>query len=152
MLDYHPAFHVSPDPDVASDAPAHEDVRTNAYAAVDTAVDLFVVLGWPRDTARAALEYVCARLIEAGSRANAHEVLRRDRHARALLDLDRRAWATVLRVVLGSPNKDLTHTTAGRGILLRLLIDEKPYELLADDALVKAIHASAAGATGTHHA
>ena len=45
----------------------------------------------------------------------------------------------MLRVVLGSPNKDLTHTAAGRGLLLRLLIDEKPDELLADDELVAAV-------------
>jgi hypothetical protein len=155
LSDYHPAFHILPNADqspLVNDDSASEDVRTSAYAAVDTAVELFVMLGWPRDTARAALEYVCARLIEAGSRANAHEVLRRDHHARALLDLDRRTWATVLRVLLGSPNKDLTHTTAGRGLLLRLLIDEKPDELLADDALVRAIHTSAARVPGSAHA
>jgi hypothetical protein len=143
---YHPAFRVTPAQDRVDPGPEAADGDgdpTRAYQAVDLAVDLFVALGWPRDTARTALDYVCARLMEAGSRTNAHEVLRRDHHARALLDLDRRAWAAMLRVVLGSPNKDLAHTAAGRGLFLRLLIDEKPDELLDDDELVAAIHASA---------
>lgn len=154
LYEYHPALRVDPEQDeiaTQAGAPA-EDVQTNAYEAVDAAVGLFVALGWPSDTARAALEYVCARLIGAGSRANAHEVLRRDHHARALLDLDRRSWAALLRVVLGSPNKDLAHTAAGRGLLLRLLIDEKPDELLADDELVAAIHGSGVRAAGSVHA
>lgn len=154
LPEYHPAFqipaiHEQIEPDTAS---SNGDPQTNAYQAVDTAVALFVALGWPADTARAALEYVCARLIEAGSRCNAHEVLRRDQHARALLDLDRRAWATVLRVVLGSPNKDLEHTATGRGLLLRVLLDEQPEELLADDDLVSAIHGCAYRAAGRTHA
>jgi hypothetical protein len=154
LYEYHPAFHVAPEQSEVereAAAPGSEDVRTNAYDAVDTAVELFIALGWPPDTARTALDYVCGRLIEAGSRTNAHEVLRRDHHARALLDLDRGAWAVMLRVVLGSPNKDLAHTAAGRGLLLRLLIDEKPEELLADDELVAAIHASAVRAARTAH-
>ena len=146
LYEYHPAFRVTAEQDRVEPTPetADEDSDpTNAYQAVNLAVDLFVALGWPRDTARTALDYVCARLMEAGSRTNAHEVLRRDHQARALLDLDRRAWAAMLRVVLGSPNKDLAHTAAGRGLFLRLLIDEKPDELLDDDELVAAIHASA---------
>ncbi len=149
LHEYHPAFRVTAEPDGADpDDDASRDGRTSAYQAVDTAVQLFVALGWPRDTARTALDYVCARLIEAGSRVNAHEVLRRDRHAQALLDVDRRAWAALLRVVLGSPNKDLAHTSAGRGLLLRLLIDERPDELLADDDFVMAVHRSALSAAG----
>ncbi len=154
LYEYHPAFQVTSEHDRVDPAPAAADGDsdpTSAYEAVDLAVDLFVALGWPRDTARTALDYVCARLVEAGSRTNAHEVLRRDHHARALLDLDRRVWAAMLRVVLGSPNKDLAHTAAGRGLFMRLLIDEKPDELLDDDELVAAIHASAARSGGWAH-
>lgn len=153
--EHHPAFQVpaaQDDIELGAPASATEEIPTSAYQAVDAAASLFVALGWPPDTARAALEYVCARLIEAGSRANAHEVLRRDHHARALLDLDRRTWSTVLRVVLGTPNPDLEHTSAGRGMLLRLLIDEKPAELLADDELVAAIHGSGVRVAGRTHA
>jgi hypothetical protein len=157
LYEYHPAFRVAAeqddlDIDDRATAPSTGDVPTSAFQAVDTAVDLFAALGWPKDTARTALDYICARLIEAGSRTNAHEVLRRDHHARALLDLDRRAWAGLLWVILGSPNKDLVHTAAGRGLFLRLLIDEKPDELLADDQLVSAIHRSARRVTRRTHA
>lgn len=154
LYEYHPAFRVAPEQDRLDPAPEAadcDDDPRSVYAAVDIAVELFVALGWPRDTARTALDYVCARLIEAGSRTNAHEVLRRDHHACALLDLDRRAWAAMLRVALGSPNKDLAHTAAGRGLFLRLLIDEKPDELLDDDALVAAIHSSAERTAGRAH-
>jgi hypothetical protein len=154
LHEYHPAFRIESEPDSVTPGDEIDDgdeVPTSAYDAVDIAVELFVALGWPRDTARTALDYVCARLIEAGSRTNAHEVLRRDHHARALLDLDRRAWAAMLHVVLGTPNKDLAHTAAGRGLFLRLLIDEKPDELLDDDALVAAIHAGAARTGGRAH-
>ena len=151
LYEYHRAFRVEPEQnriDLAHETADGDEGPTSAYQAVDIAVELFVALGWPLDTARTALDYVSARLIEAGSRTNAHEVLRRDRHARALLDLDRRGWTAMLRVVLGSPNKDLAHTTAGRGLLLRLLIDEKPDELLTDDELVAALHASAPRTAG----
>jgi hypothetical protein len=156
LLEYHPAFQVPAeqdltpaDPDRRGDA---EDASTTAQQAVDSAVALFQALGWPRDTARTTLDYICARLIEAGSRTNAHEVLRRDHHARALLDLDRPAWAAVLRVVLGSPNPDLIHTAAGHGLLLRLLIGHQPAELLADDDLVATISTTAARVAGRTHA
>lgn len=153
LVDYHPAFRVEPEQDHLDQACAADGhgEQTTVSQAVDAAVELFVALGWPRDTARTALDYVCARLIEVGSRTYAHEVLRRDHHARALLDLDRRAWAALLRVVLGSPNKDLAHTAAGRGLLLRLLIDERPDELLADERLVAAIHSSARRAARRAH-
>lgn len=153
IYEYHPVFRVraaQDDLEAGEDSAPSRDVPTGAFEAIDAAVDLFVALGWPPDIARAAHEYIAARLIEAGTRVNAHEVLRRDHHARALLDMDRRTWAAVLRVVLGSPNPDLEHTTAGRGVLLRLLIDEKPAELLADDDLVQAVHRGALAVGRSH--
>lgn len=157
LLEYHPAFQIPAEPELTPADPDLPDdgtgaALTTAQQAVDAAVALFEALGWPADTARSTLDYICARLIEAGSRTSAHEALRRDHHARALLDLDRPAWAAVLRVVLGSPNPDLIHTTAGRGLLLRLLIGHRPAELLADDDLVRAISTAAARIVGTPHA
>jgi len=155
VYDYHPAFRVPPaQDDVGMGPQAADDLRTptSAFHALDKAVELLAALGWPADTARSALEYVCARLSDAGTRGNAHEVLRRDHHGRALLDLDRRTWSTLLRVVLGSPNPDLAHTAAGRGLLLRILIDDQLEDLLADDELVGAIHATATRLTGRSHA
>lgn len=155
IYEYHPAFRIPPAQDSvdrSQEQPRDAATPTNAYQALDEAVKVLAALGWPADTARSALEYICARLSDAGTRANAHEVLRRDHHARALLDLDRRAWSTLLRVVLGSPNPDLAHTSAGRGVLLRFLVDERPEDLLADDDLVAAISSTAPRFTGGTHA
>jgi hypothetical protein len=137
VCDYHAAFHVAAeqDTDVFDEGPVGEE-PTSAFEAVDGAAALFTALGWPSDTVRAGLDYICSRLISSGSRASAHESLRRDQQARGLLDLDRRSWAALLRIVLGNPNPDRAHTAAGRGVLMRLLIGYRPSDLLADDELV----------------
>ncbi|MCL2611700.1 MAG: serine/arginine repetitive matrix protein 2 [Nocardioidaceae bacterium] len=113
-----------------------ETPPTGAYEAVDAAIDLFTALGWPRDTATCALDFITSRLTECGSRLRAHAALRRDHSARALLDIDQEAWSTVLRIVLGNPNPDEFCTTSGRGVLLRLLTGDPVSELLDDDLLV----------------
>jgi hypothetical protein len=141
LLEFHPAFRVEPDePDVDEE---DEHAPTGAFEAVDMAIALFVSLGWPSDTATCALDYIAARLIEAGSRQTAHAILRRDPSARALFDLDRRAWSTLLRLTLGNPNPDEQCTSAGHGVLLLLLIGHPIIELLADDALVLEISQTA---------
>jgi hypothetical protein len=139
LLDYHPAFRVAAEQDDLRDPAQTECEPTGAYVAVDAVVRLFAALGWPEDTARATLEYVAARLIECGSRLTAHESLRRDHHARALLDLDRATWSTTLRLVLGNPHQDVRFTSAGHGILLRLLVGQSIADLLEDDHLVDQI-------------
>ena len=73
----------------------------------------------------------------------AFETLRRDRHARALLDLPGTSWMTLLRSLLGAPDPALAHTNAGRGVLLRLLIGEPLRALLLDDELVLAVSLAA---------
>lgn len=124
-----PALTVGPfDPDEAP--------PTGAYEAVDATIDLFTALGWPRDTATCALDYISARLVESGSRPKAHAALRRDPTARALVDIGQEAWSTVLRIVLGNPNPDEACTSDGHGVLLRLLIGHPMAELLDDDLLV----------------
>lgn len=153
ISEYHPAFTVPAEQDSVADLDLQADPDpTGAFAAAAKAVDIFVALGWPAETARAAVDYVCARLITAGTRHNAHEALRRDNHACALLDLDRRAWSSLLRLTLGNPNPDHAFTNAGRGLLLLLLIGHEPAELLADDDLVHEIYASAPNRTGASHA
>lgn len=136
LADYHPAFQVDPfAEDDEPEAPQAEPV-TNAASAVEDTIAFFCLLGWEPETARAAVEYVTTRLTEAPSRASAFEALRRDRQARALLDLPGSSWTSLLRIVLGTPDAALAHTNAGRGVLLRLLIGEPLRALLMDDDLV----------------
>lgn len=155
ILDYHPAFAI-PAPQDAIDFDAidrargggsvdglgptdDEDEPTNAWDAVDDAVAVFVAFDWPEDVARSAIEYICTRLMRAGSRRTAFEALRRDRSVEALMDVDHRAWLVILRVVLGNPHPDRQHTTAGRGLLLRLVVGDLPEDLIHDPALAAEI-------------
>lgn len=151
LADFHPALRAGPvlayvgnDQCGPSGADStDEDSPTSAFEAVDLAIALFVALGWPVDTATCALDYVASRLVESGSRPAAHAMLRRDHAARALLDLDRRSWASLLRLILGNPDLDQQCTSAGHGVLLRLLIGHPIAELLADDLLVLEISRTA---------
>lgn len=143
LLDYHPAFHTT-DPDLDDDLiedPGEES--TTAHAAASAAIDFLTLLGWPVETARAGVEHICGALMRAGSRQAAFEALRRDKHARALLDIPARSWLTLLRTILGRPDPALSATSSGRGILLRLLIGETVPVLLHDDDLVLAVSLAA---------
>ena len=134
LLEFHPALRVS---DAKPEEPApNDDLATGAFEAIDLAIALFVALGWPLNTASCALDYIAARLIECGSRATTHAMLRRDHSARALLDLDRPAWAGLLRLTLGTQSPALKSTATGHGVLLQLLIGDSIADLLADDDLV----------------
>ncbi|MDW4572645.1 hypothetical protein R8Z57_07630 [Microbacterium sp. M3] len=137
LSDYHPSLRVESvgDGDEADDACN----GTGILEAVDNAIAFLTLLGWPRTPARTAMEYICARLSEVPSRATAWESLRRDVHGRTLLDLSSASWNGLLRAVLGNPEPEVARTTAGRGILLRLLIGEPLLSLLADDDLVLAV-------------
>ena len=117
----------------------------NYYALGLALTTLLVLLGWPAGTARAAVEHVCGTLTRVGNRHTAYETLRRDKHARALLDMPGRTWAVLLRALLGSPAAELATTGAGRGILLRLLIGETLPVLLRDDDLVLTLSLAAPG-------
>lgn len=147
--DYHPAFHTT-DPDPGNDdeesrpeAAEPTGVRPSASGAVEDAIAFITVLGWPPQTARAAVEHVCQALARARSRQSAFEVLRRDQHSRALLDLPGTSWTALLRVLLGNPAPGVAATSAGRGILLRLLIGETLPVLLHDDDLVLTVSLAA---------
>ncbi|WGU91380.1 hypothetical protein FAM23877_05715 [Propionibacterium freudenreichii] len=77
--DYHPAFHVT-DAHHGEDAEAAPPDRdssgvTSATAAVEDAITLLVLLGWPAGTARAAVEHVCVALTRVGNRHTAYETL-----------------------------------------------------------------------------
>ncbi|MCI4658492.1 hypothetical protein MQH31_11815 [Cryobacterium sp. ZS14-85] len=140
LPDYHPAFSITP-----LDAQADERPQVEVESAVEDAILLFTLLGWPTDRARGGVEYVCGRLADAPSRPSAYESLRRDYAARAMLDVPQRAWMAMLRTLLGCGNPLQAHTAAGRGILLRLLVGETLRALLHDDDLVADIVVNAPG-------
>lgn len=147
LTDYHPAFRVDPvdsdEPDDEDESASGPEPSTSVASAVEDAIALLALLGWEPGVARAGVEYVASRLAESSSRASAFEMLRRDRHARALLDLPGASWTTLLRALLGAPDPALAHTVAGRGVLLRLLIGEPLRALLLDDELVLAVSLAA---------
>lgn len=155
LTDYHPAFHVT-------DPHSHGDAETDAAgagsdgggrgsdracmsagSAAEDAIALFTLLGWEPATARAGVEHVCGALTKAGTRQAAYETLRRDKHARALLDIPRHSWTALLRALLGNPHPAYAATSAGRGVLLRLLIGETLSVLLRDDDLILTISLAA---------
>jgi len=120
LHEYHPAFHLDPGSDDLEETDA--DQSTSAFEAADRAVDVFVRLGWPRETTRVGVDYVCDRLTRAGTRQSAYEALRRDEHALALLDLTQSSWLAMLKGLLGIQHQDREHTNAGRGMLMLFLI------------------------------
>ncbi len=150
LSDYHPAFQVTDERDIDEQETGADAPRTevSALAAVDDCVALFTGLGWPPDTARTSIEHVCAALAKAGSRASAYELLRRDKHARAFLDLPADSWSTLLRTLLGNPHPALQATAAGRGVLLRLVIGESVQSILRDDDLILSIVVTAPSGGG----
>ncbi len=158
VSDVPPAFHRPAEQDTVETVPTApgeavaQAAPTSAFQALDIVAGLFTALGWPAHTAAGALDYIAARIIESGTRSAAHELLRRDPHPRALFDLPRSSWATMLRVVLGNPSPNHACTAEGHGLLLRLLIGETVRELLDDDHLVVAISTSAPRKASNSHA
>jgi AcrR family transcriptional regulator len=147
LTDYHPAFRADPFANDDEDDPDEAEVSgaTGVESAVEDTIALLCLLGWEPELARAAVECICARLAESVSRAGAYESLRRDRHARALLDIPAPSWYRLLRIILGSPDAHLTGTNASRGVLLRLLIGESLRHLLTDVDLAVAVTVAAPG-------
>lgn len=147
LTDYHPAFRADPFTDDEDDADHEtEDTgSTGVESAVEDTIALLCWHGWEPEVTRAAVECICARLAESVSRAGAYESLRRDRHARALLDIPAPSWYRLLRIILGSPDPHLSGTNAGRGVLLRLLIGDSLRHLIADSELETAIKVAAPG-------
>lgn len=142
--EYHRAFHVTdPDPAETAEPVLPAGVCTTATSAVEDTIAFLTLLGWPAPTARVTVEHICAELARAGSRQQAFEQLRRDQHSRALLDIPSPSWSAILRVLLGNHAPGVSATTAGRGILLRLLIGETLPVLLRDDDLVLTVALSA---------
>ncbi|GAA1491031.1 hypothetical protein [Brachybacterium sacelli] len=154
LTDYHPAFQVTGDAPTTHDEGEGSSLSAHACtlagSAVEDAIALFALLGWPPVTARAGVEHVCGALTKTGTRQATYEALRRDKHARALLDIPRASWTVLLKALLGNPHPAYAATTAGRGVLLRLLIGESLSVLLRDDDLILAISLAAPRASSGH--
>ncbi|MDJ1372419.1 hypothetical protein [Gulosibacter molinativorax] len=147
LTDYHPAFRADPftDDEDDSDGETEDPGSTGVESAIEETIALLCWNGWEPEIARASIECITARLAESVSRAGAYESLRRDRHARALLDIPAPSWYRLLRIILGSPDAHLAGTNAGRGVLLRLLIGDSLRHLIADAELETAIKIAAPG-------
>lgn len=154
LTDYHPAFHTpidqhNDDTDVPGGpnggGPGPGQACTTAGSAAKDAIALLSLLGWPAETARAVVEHVCGVLMKAGTRHTTYEMLRRDQHAQAFLDLPRHSWTAVLQALLGNPHPAYAATSTGRGVLLRLLIGEGLEALARDDDLVVSLSLDAPG-------
>ena len=153
LADYHPAFHTTDTHPSAIDTEPRESLGSaqacmSASSAAEDAIAILCLLDWPTDTARASVEHVCGALMKAGTRQSAYEALRRDRHARALLDLPRHSWTALLKALLGNPHPAYAATTTGRGVLLRLLLGETLDLLLRDDDLILALALAAPSSRG----
>lgn len=142
LSDYHPSFRITDrfefeeEPEQEEQLTETSAARASARTAVADAVRLFTLLDWPSDVAKLAIDRVCEATERAGSRASAYEALRRDKHALVLLDLPAPSWAALLRAILGNTHPALQATSAGRGVLLRLLLGETLHSLLHDEDLV----------------
>ena len=144
LTDYHPAFHSTDSLPSDFETEPREGVGSaqacmSAGSAAEDAIAMLCLLDWPPDAARASVEHVCGALMRAGTRQSAFEALRRDRHARALLDLPHRSWTVLLKALLGHPHPAYAATSSGRGVLLRLLLGETLDLLLRDDDLILAL-------------
>lgn len=121
------------------------NTSTPVLAAVERAVQLLLLLGWPTEIARSGVEQICDALVHSGSRHSAHEYLRRDKQVRTLLDIPGPSWGVLLWVLLGRPESMYAATNLGRGVLMRLLIGETVPLLLRDDELVESLVLAAPG-------
>ena len=113
------------------------DHEPEVEPVIADATGLLELLGWPETMTGAVVEYIAARLTDAGSIPAAYESLRRDTAIRAQLDLDRAAWIGLLGVLLGSRPQPGRPTR--KGVLARLLLGETVRDLLDDNRLVRSI-------------
>lgn len=142
LTDYHPRFHV-PDSFTRFDAESDDAEQARVREAIENAGYLFHVLGWPEETARSGIDFICTRLADSASRAAAFESLRRDYQARVLLDVPTESWLVMLRLILGNPSPAKSYTASARGVLFRLLSGEPLEAVFADLELMTEIVMSA---------
>lgn len=140
LADYHPALAVNPATNDEHDS--GDGDRARVASALIAIVELFALTGWDAVLVADCVEHAAYRLADLTSRANAVEVLRRDRAISTLLGVPPRSWAALLRIVLGHPDRKHAGTPTGDGVLLRLLSGEPLDSLRCDTGLLAAIWAA----------
>ncbi|MDR2566164.1 MAG: hypothetical protein LBC97_08940 [Bifidobacteriaceae bacterium] len=135
-LDCDPAF-TQADPE----APGGWDGPT-VYQQARHVAGLLARNGWPFDSALLAVEVVLRKLADSGSRPSAYEALRRDRRWRCAAGIPAASWTGLLRLLLGAPSEAAAMTSTGKGLLLRLALDE---DVETDPAVAAAIALIAPG-------
>ena len=137
--EYHPAFQIDAATEIDEPEPSDSDQPTNAFVALERAIEVFIELGWPAEIARTGTEYICSRLMRTGSRGTAYEYLRRDHYVQALLDVDQSCWLSMLRTTLGNQHPDREHTNVGRGVLLLLLIGYEVADVISMPEIARSV-------------
>jgi len=144
--DNHPNVAVT-DPDITdTDMPADRDqsvVGPSIAEQTETIARFLAANGWPYDGTVVAVEAVLRGLAETDSRRAAYESLRRTSRWRAVGDMPAKTWTGLLRLLLGSPSDWRGVTEKGRGILIRLALDETITDLACDQELRKTVAALA---------
>lgn len=104
-------------------------------------IDLLIGLGWPDPATDNAVDYVLSRTGDAGSLANAREILRKETDMPARFGLPQHCWPSLLRVLLGGKNRPGRPTH--KGVLVRLLDYETIDTLMEDHELILEIAVAA---------
>lgn len=104
-------------------------------------IELLIGLGWPDPATDVAVDYVLSRTGDAGSLANAREILRKETDMPARFGLPQHCWASLLRVLLGGKSRPGRPTR--KGVLVRLLDYETIDTLLEDHELILEIAVAA---------
>lgn len=111
---------------------AHEREERIGAGLVRTASLFLVMTGWSPRIVEAAVTYVIERLASLSSAESALDVLRKDAAIQLRLGLSSRAWAGLVRLLVGNPRA----RDRGRyGVLARVVLGAEVRELLFDDAL-----------------
>jgi hypothetical protein len=140
LWEYHPAFAVTDNDD--EDEPAEED-GPSITEQTETIVLLLNEYGWPLETAAIATEIILFGLADTGSRPAAYERLRREKRWCVMTNLAPATWTALLRLLLGDPSDWAGISNKGKGILLRLALEEDVDDLARDPELVGRIRLAA---------
>ena len=140
VWEYHPAFATQDNED---DEEPSECSGPSIIEQTETIALLLNEHGWPLETAIIATEIVLFGLMDAKSRPAAYERLRREKRWCVMTNLSPAKWTALMRLLLGDPSDWAGISNKGKGILLRLALDEDADDLACDPELVGRIRLAA---------